>query len=664
MKKNYTPLWRGILYMLPLFFLNLQVLNAQIVVQTFSYTGTIVNFTVPTCVTVLTIQAKGAQGGFHPTSSVGSGLGADITGVVTVAQGQVLRILVGQQPSPPDGNGGGGGTFVTDLANNPLVIAGGGGGSSGGTDSPDKHGQSGTSGGQGAGGGGTGGTAGNGGNIGASFASGAGGGLLTNGATGWTANTGGNSFVSGGLATAQTAIGGFGGGGSGSLYVVGGGGGGYSGGGSGSNASGSGVGGGGGSFNSGTNQVNLSGINSGHGLVIITYNTGGSGVVASMSPTVGICPGATATLTAGGNVLTYTWTNTPPGQQTILVSPGVTTSYTLMGTNATGCVSSAVVNVTVHPLPTLTLTSNKALVCVGESATLIATGANTYSWVGGSSSATNVITPTVNVSTTYTAIGTSTAGCINTEIITPSVNPLQMSASPNTVVCMGKGTLLTASGAMPGTYSWLNNTTGGITPFQSTTASPTVLTIYTASGIDPNNCPQSVTVSVGVNPNPPVTISATSTLICKGHTATLTAGGAATYSWSTTESAASITISPVINTTFVYSVTGTDGNSCSTTTNVAIKVELCTGVDEISSAGTAINIYPNPGTGVYQLKLDRLSTGKNTLNVYNASGALIKTMEIVSEKTEVDLRQQAAGIYFVQLMNGTNDGSVTKIIKE
>src|SRR5436190_19332353 len=112
-------------------------LKSQLVVQTFSYSGTIQNFTVPTCVYVMTIQAKGAQGGYHSSSTVNSGLGADMKGTFTVTPGQVLKILVGQQPSIiTAGNGGGGGSFVTDIADNPLIIAGGGGGSSGGTDSP------------------------------------------------------------------------------------------------------------------------------------------------------------------------------------------------------------------------------------------------------------------------------------------------------------------------------------------------------------------------------------------------------------------------------------------------------------------------------------------------------------------------------------------------
>lgn len=257
--------------------------------DTLFYTGAIVNWTVPAGITNLNIEVRGAEGGYTTSSSIVPGLGAIMIGDFAVNPGDVFKVLVGENNNA--GNGGGGGSFVTDLSNNPFIIAGGGGGASGGIDSPDKHGQVGTTGGTGAGGGGVGGTAGNGGNIGASFAAGAGGGLLTNGADGWTTGSGGQAFINGGAgANVGFGIGGFGGGGNGSGNQVGGGGGGYSGGGGGSNSAGAGVGGGGASFNSGTNQNNTSGANTGHGMVVFTYTNPSTLTVTQLS---GLSSGST-----------------------------------------------------------------------------------------------------------------------------------------------------------------------------------------------------------------------------------------------------------------------------------------------------------------------------------------------------------------------------------
>ncbi|MBN8692376.1 MAG: HYR domain-containing protein [Bacteroidetes bacterium] len=444
-----------------------------LVTQTISYTGAIQQWTVPAGVTTMTIQALGAEGGNSTSSTIPAGLGADIRGTFTVTPGQVLKVLVGQ--SPTGGNGGGGGTFVTDMSNNPIIIAGGGGGSAGATDSPNKHGQAGTAGGNGAGGGGTGGTAGNGGSIGATFASGAGGGLLTDGAAGWTTTSGGKSFLNGGLAGTGGAVGGFGGGGSGSGYVVGAGGGGYSGGGSGSNSAGQGVGGGGGSYNGGTNQVNTTGVHTGNGVVYITYGTGtytttqtagltsGStfpigttvqtfSVVDSFSNTttcsfsVTVVDAQTPTVTCPSNVvqcaavvssiapvsaldncsspsITYSLSGATTGTGTANASgtsfnTGVT-NVTYMAMDGAGNIGSCTFSVTINVTPTVTAVSSTSLICSGQTATLTANGASTYTWNTGSNNSSIVISP--SVTTSYTVSGDS-SGCVNSTVITQSVS--------------------------------------------------------------------------------------------------------------------------------------------------------------------------------------------------------------------------------------------------
>ncbi|MBI1782772.1 MAG: T9SS type A sorting domain-containing protein [Sphingobacteriales bacterium] len=260
--------------------------------QVFSYTGSIVNWTVPAGVTSITINAKGAEGGNSGGAAL-AGLGANMTGTFSVTPGQVLKILVGQHPT--GWNNGGGGTFVTDASNNPLIVAGGGGGSSVGFDNASKHGQTGTSGGAGGNSscnspGGSGGNGGGSGGCGSNYVGG-GGGLLTDGQNGNYAGSGGKAFVNGGAGGAYLGFpqAGFGGGGFGSGGAAGGGGGGYSGGGSAwffgaENA----VGGGGGSYNGGTAQTNIGGANSGNGSVTIIYSTG----VYTVVQTAGLASGS------------------------------------------------------------------------------------------------------------------------------------------------------------------------------------------------------------------------------------------------------------------------------------------------------------------------------------------------------------------------------------
>ncbi len=228
------------------------------------------------------IETFGAQGGTTGsyTTNAGStlgGKGARMRGDFTLAEGTVLKVLVGQQGlgNPWDG-GGGGGTFVVNATGTPVVIAGGGGGSTtyGGSNNVGAPGSIGTAGTHGLNN--TSGTPGDNGNGGDGSYSSSGSGLLTNGGNPtWSGSTGGgyafiNGGMGGGVVSQSNTVGGFGGGGSahGSSCIGGGGGGGYSGGTGSNNTCNS--GGGGGSYNAGTHQYNVGGHNNGHGLVVIS----------------------------------------------------------------------------------------------------------------------------------------------------------------------------------------------------------------------------------------------------------------------------------------------------------------------------------------------------------------------------------------------------------
>ena len=230
------------------------------------------------------IAAFGAQGG-SMSSSLQGGQGASIRGDFNLQQGDVLSVLVGQVGTPAgDGAGGGGGSFVlvgsTVNATNILVIAGGGGGANSYSDFSGQDGRDGANGGDsnvtgphcnspalgGSGGGG-----GNGG------CAAGGGGYSGVGAAGSHQAEGGQSFIAGGAGgdssnSSGPPYGGYGGGGAGSPgNGYGGGGGGYSGGAGGTwDGNLAGNGGGGGSMNNGSNQLSLSGGNTGAGRVVIT----------------------------------------------------------------------------------------------------------------------------------------------------------------------------------------------------------------------------------------------------------------------------------------------------------------------------------------------------------------------------------------------------------
>ncbi|MBF4492988.1 gliding motility-associated C-terminal domain-containing protein [Flavobacterium sp. MR2016-29] len=205
------------------------------------------------------IQAVGASGGQQSTNEFGTG--ADIYGEFSLTAGTVLKIAVGQyglNGTDWEGSGGGGGSFVVLLTgNSPLLVAAGGAGSDGagnynvrlhpgGTSIFGDPSIQGTTTANGA------------------IASSAGGGFNLNGEDG-NVSTGGQSFLNGAIGGdcrygQLLSHGGFGGGGAGDYYTCGGAGGGYQGG----NTFGSYDASTGPqaaySYNSGSNQINNSGI--------------------------------------------------------------------------------------------------------------------------------------------------------------------------------------------------------------------------------------------------------------------------------------------------------------------------------------------------------------------------------------------------------------------
>jgi hypothetical protein len=105
-----------------------------------------------------------------------------------------------------------------------------------------------------------------------------------------------------------------------------------------------------------------------------------------------------------------------------LVMPATTTIYTITGTNlTTGCTNYTTTTLFVYALPVISLNTSKSFLCLNESSTITASGANSYTWSTGSNSSQIVVSPIV--STNYTVVGENTnSTCTNTAIINQSVD--------------------------------------------------------------------------------------------------------------------------------------------------------------------------------------------------------------------------------------------------
>ncbi|MFN4234247.1 MAG: PKD domain-containing protein [Bacteroidia bacterium] len=313
--------------------------------------------------------------------------------------------------------------------------------------------------------------------------------------------------------------------------------------------------------------------------VTVTVNPGPTVTVSPTNPS--ICAGSSVSLSASG-ATSYTWTPATGLSSTtganVTANPSTTTTYTVTGTTS-GCSGTANVTVTVNPLPTVTITPANPTICSGQSVTLTANGADSYSWSpasGLSSTNTASVSASPTTTTTYTIIGTTTAGCTNTGTVTVSVtaNPVVSVTPNNPAICSGQSVTLSASGAT--TYDWspatgLSSTTGA-----SVTASPATTTTYTVTGYN-GTCSSTATTTVTVNPTPIVTVTPATSSICIGNNVTLTANGASTYSWSPATglnqtTGATVTSQPSSAGTYTYTVTGTSAAGCISTATATVTV--------------------------------------------------------------------------------------------
>ncbi len=286
-----------------------------------------------------------------------------------------------------------------------------------------------------------------------------------------------------------------------------------------------------------------------------------------------LCNGDTTTINATGGV-SYVWS--PAGSlsastgSNVLGNPSSPTTYTVVGTDALGCIDSTNISISVNPIPAVTASASDTSICSGNSTSLNASGASTYIW-SPSTGLTCSTCPSTSAnptsSTTYTVIGTSSLGCNDTLKLPITVNTspsISVNLSGNDTLCPGQSVNITASGAV--TYSWSPST--GLTPATGATVSaipPTSPIVYTVIGNN-GTCFDSAHQTLYLYP--PLNASMNSDSICFGKNGLVSinaSGGKPgyNYAWNNglSNSAGPFTVSPAMPTYYVCIVTDGCGST-------------------------------------------------------------------------------------------------------
>ena len=320
--------------------------------------------------------------------------------------------------------------------------------------------------------------------------------------------------------------------------------------------------------------------------------------VDSISPTQKVCIGSSTTLFAKGGIK-YNWSpNIGLSSSTIsdpVAHPTVTTTYTVLVTDANGCKNQDSVEVKINPLPPANAGPNNNI-CIGASVKLNGSGGVTYTWYSEpsgftSTSASPLVTPTVT--TEYIVDVTDTNHCNASDSTIVFVHQLpDANVSANSVLCLGSSTQLFASGGTK--YDWYPPTGLSDTTSYDPTANPKDTTKYFVTVTNIFGCKAKDSVTLDVVFPFVAKINAGDT-ICAGSTVQLNATGGAEYSWSPSSSLNSATISdplasPTIST--VYTVIVSDGICFNDTETVNIHVypnpKFYAGADQTIMAGQQV----------------------------------------------------------------------------
>lgn len=355
------------------------------------------------------------------------------------------------------------------------------------------------------------------------------------------------------------------------------------------------------------------------------------------------CTGYTASYstpaTAGAN--TYTWM-LPGGwsgassTNSIIAAPGASGIFTVTAGNLCGVSPQQTLSVTVFVPPVVSI--NSGSICLGQSFTLAANGASTYTYSSGP-----VVAP--SATSVYSVTGTSTAGCISSNTGTVTVIALPPVILNTGAICAGESFTLMATGASSYTYS------------AGPVVSPATTSFYSVIGTSAEGCTNTAVTNVIVNQLPVITISTTNTVLCAGEETTISANGASVYTFNPGGIGPDIIVSPTVTTT--YTVTGIDNNGCKNTSVFTQNVDVCTGLKENAVAGSGIRLYPNPTPGQVQLEID----AEQEIFVVNALGQTVYFARLVPGKHTIHFEDLANGVYVLKIRNA--EGVKTfKVVKE
>lgn len=171
---------------------------------------------------------------------------------------------------------------------------------------------------------------------------------------------------------------------------------------------------------------------------------------------VAVCQGDSAILTATGGFI-YLW-STGAHEPMAVVFPLTNTMYYVTVTDVNLCSNSDSVEVSVNPLPVISITPHNPAICMDSTIEITGHGASIYYWSPSTSLSSfmgTTVTAFPEITTTYRVTGISTDNCPNTTEFKINVYETPVSILTDTsYLCMGDELILNAGFNMNAEYLW------------------------------------------------------------------------------------------------------------------------------------------------------------------------------------------------------------------